>query len=89
MISDKHGLRRCECWRDFALLTLHLYLEVTVHIHVECLLVVSMRSFSLIQLSVIFISTILEVVGQKSKIGENVCTIFKFGVSRESFLFIV
>lgn len=34
--------------------TLHLYLEMTIHIHIGCLLVVSMRSFSLVQLSNFF-----------------------------------
>lgn len=89
MVSDKHGLGRKECWRHFALLTLHLYLEATICIPIECLLVVSIKSFSLMQLSVIFFSTSLEVMGQKSKMGENVCTMFKFGVSRESFLSVV
>lgn len=69
--------------------TLHLYLEMAIHIHIGCLLVVSMRSFSLVQLSNFFFSTSLEVMGQNCKVGENVCTMFKFGVSWESFLSVV
>lgn len=48
-----------------------------------------MSGFLVIFFFFFFSPTSLKVVGQNNKMGENVCTVFKLGVSGESFLSVV